>query len=354
MDMTIKPRTARVAAKKKVKTVNLALQGGGAHGAFAWGVLDRLIEDGRLAFEGISATSAGAMNAAVLAWGWTQGGPDGARKALADFWRAVSDTGMRFSPYRGLSWASKLVGANSLDHSPSWFFMDMWTRLLSPYQLNPANFNPLREVLEAHVDFAALRKDCAIKLFLAATNVETCKVRIFESKDVTADAVLASACLPFLFQAVKIDDQYYWDGGYMGNPAIYPLIYDCKSRDVVIVHLNPIVRKGCPTTAAAILNRLNEVSFNSSLMREMRAIAFVTSLIEQGKLSADEFKLMYIHSIRADEEMVQHGVSSKLNADWGFLTHLRDKGREYADAWLAEHFDQIGTESSVDIRGEFL
>src|SRR5688500_13730489 len=159
-----------------VKTVNLALQGGGAHGAFAWGVLDRLIEDGRLAFEGISATSAGAMNAAVLAWGWTRGGPGGARQALADFWRAVSDTGMRYSPYRGLSWASKL-GVHSIDHSPGWFFMDMWTRLLSPYQLNPANFNPLRKLLEAHVDFAALRKDSAIKLFLAATNVETCKVR---------------------------------------------------------------------------------------------------------------------------------------------------------------------------------
>jgi NTE family protein len=353
MDMTVKPHTARTAARKKVKTVNLALQGGGAHGAFAWGVLDRLIEDGRLAFEGISATSAGAMNAAVLAWGWTQGGPDGARRALADFWRAVSDAGMRYSPYRGLSWASRL-GVHSIDHSPGWFFMDMWTRLLSPYQLNPGNFNPLREVLEAHVDFAALRKDSAIKLFLAATNVETCKVRIFESADITADAVLASACLPFLFQAVEIDGQFYWDGGYLGNPAIYPLIYNCDSRDVVILHLNPIVRRGGPQTAAPNQKPLYEVSFNSSLMREMRAVAFVSSLIEQGKLSAKEFKLMLIHSIRADEEMVQHGVSSKLNPDWGFLTHLRDKGREHAQQWLAEHFEQIGIESSVDVRGEFL
>jgi NTE family protein len=339
--------------KVGIKTVNLALQGGGAHGAFAWGVLDRLIEDGRLAFEGISATSAGAMNAAVLAWGWTRGGPEGARQALADFWRAVSDAGMRYSPYRGLSWASRL-GMQSMDHSVAWFWMDMWTRLFSPYQLNPGNLNPLRELLQEHVDFAALRRRSAIKLFLAATNVETCKVRIFQSEDLTADAVLASACLPFLFQAVEIDGQFYWDGGYLGNPAIYPLIYDCASRDVVIVHLNPIVRRGCPRTATDILNRLNEVSFNSSLMREMRAVAFVSSLIERGQLSPDEFKLMLIHSIRADEEMVRHGVSSKLNPDWGFLTELRDKGREHAALWLERNFERIGKESSVDVRAEFL
>jgi NTE family protein len=336
-----------------VKTVNLALQGGGAHGAFAWGVLDRLIEDGRIAFEGISATSAGAMNAAVLAYGWTQGGRDGAREALAKFWRAVSDAALRYSPYRGWPGAAQL-GQFSLEHSPGYFLMDMATRLFSPYQLNPWNFNPLRDVLEEQVDFAALRQHSDIKLFLAATNVETCKVRIFQCRDITADAVLASACLPFMFQAVEIDGQYYWDGGYMGNPAIFPLIYDCAARDVVIVHLNPIVRPGCPRTAAEILNRLNEVSFNSSLMREMRAIAFVTGLIEQGKLPGGEFKHMRIHSIRADEEMVHHGVSSKLNADWAFLTHLRDEGRAHAAGWLEQHFEQIGRASSVDVRAEFL
>ncbi len=354
MDMSVKTRKPRAGtADSKIKTINLALQGGGAHGAFAWGVLDRLIEDGRIAFEGISATSAGAMNAAVLAYGWTQGGRDGARESLANFWRAVSEAGSRYSPYRAMPWAAHL-GDFSLDHSPGYFLMDMATRLFSPYQLNPWNFNPLRDVLERHVDFAAMREHSAIKLFLAATNVETCKVRIFQCSDITADAVLASACLPFMFQAVEIDGEFYWDGGYVGNPAIYPLIYHCDSRDVVIVHLNPIVRRGCPRTAAEILNRLNEVSFNSSLMREMRAIAFVTSLIERGKLSQDEAKQMLIHSIRADEEMVHHGVSSKLNSDWTFLTHLRDKGRAHADRWLASHFGDIGQRSSVDIRGEFL
>jgi NTE family protein len=246
---------------------------------------------------------------------------------------------MRYSPYRA---------------SFGYAFMEVATRLFSPYQLNPTNFNPLREVLEAHVDFAALRRRSAIKLFLAATNVETCKVRIFKANEITPEAVLASACLPFLFQAVEIEGQFYWDGGFLGNPAIFPLIYDCESRDVVIVHLNPIVREGCPRTPGEILNRLNEVSFNSSLMREMRAIAFVTSLIEQGKLSSREFKQMLIHSIRADEEMVHHDVASKFNADWTFLEHLRDQGREHADRWLAENYDSIGRESTVDVRAEFL
>lgn len=334
-------------ARKKTKTVNLALQGGGAHGAFAWGVLDRLIEDGRIEFEGISATSAGAMNAAVLAWGWTQAGRDGAREALADFWKGVSDAGMRYSPYRGF-------GGASMDQSWNYAVMEMCTRLFSPYQLNPLNFNPLREVLEAHVDFEELRRTSAIKLFLAATNVETCKVRIFKENEITPEAVLASACLPFLFQAVQIEGQYYWDGGYLGNPAIFPLIYECASRDVLIVHLNPIVREGCPKTPAEILNRLNEVSFNSSLMREMRAIAFVTSLIEQGKLSDKEFKQMLIHSIRCDEEMVHHDVSSKFNPEWEFLEHLHLQGREHAQKWLDENYEHIGRESTVDVRAEFL
>ena len=354
MDMRVR-KQAPVArqARSAVKPVNLALQGGGAHGAFAWGVLDRMLEDGRIAFEGISATSAGAMNAAVLAQGWMDGGRDGARAQLETFWRAVSEAATWHSPYKALPWAA-MTGQWSLDHSPGWLLMDMLTRLFSPYQLNPLNINPLRDVLERHVDFAALRERSTIKLYLCATNVETGKVRIFRCADVTADAVLASACLPFMFQAVQIDGEHYWDGGYVGNPAIYPLIYECGTRDVVVVHLNPIVRRGCPRTASEIMNRLNEVSFNSSLMREMRAIAFVTSLIERGKLQADEARHMLIHSIRADDEMAELGVSSKLNADWGFLTHLRDKGRRHAERWLAAHFDDIGVRSSVDIRGEYL
>jgi NTE family protein len=335
------------------KPIALALQGGGMHGAFTWGVLDRLLEDGRLAIEGVSATSAGAMNAAVLAYGLLKDGEDGAREALHDFWHAVSQSAERYNPLRYIPW---LKGTHSfgLDHSPLYTFADVILRIFSPYQFNPHNLNPLREVLESQVDFTALRKACPIHLFLCATNIETGKIRLFTGQDVSADAVLASACVPTLFQAITIDGEHYWDGGYMGNPAIYPLIYQCTTHDVVIVHINPLVRRGVPTTAAEIMNRINEISFNSSLMREMRAISFVTDLIQHGKIEREEMKEMLIHSIRSDETMCALGVSSKYNADWDFLCELRDNGRREADAWLAHHYRNIGQRSSIDIRKEFL
>lgn len=336
-----------------VKNVNLALQGGGAHGAFAWGVLDYLLEDGRLGFEGISATSAGAMNAAVCAHGMLENGRDGAREALHAFWKSVSDAG-KHSPIKP-GFLNAIRGSYSLDDSPGYFFSDMLSRIFSPYQLNPFNFNPLKDLLEAHVDFERLRTARnSIQLHICATNVETGKVRIFNNRELTADSVLASACLPFLFQAVEIGGEFFWDGGYIGNPAIYPLIYKSDSRDVVIVHINPVVRKGCPKTAAEIMNRLNEISFNSSLMREMRAICFVSKLVERGKVAEGDMKQMLIHSIRADDFMSELGVSSKLNSDWKFLTFLRDAGRKAVAEWLESSFQKIGSESTVDIEKEFL
>jgi len=329
-----------------VKTINLALQGGGAHGAFAWGVLDRLLEDGRIGFDGITATSAGAMNATVLAYGLSEGGPEGARRALANFWRRVSHASMT-GPLQPSPW-DRLTHNHALDTSPAFVAFDMLSRLFSPYQLNPMNWNPLRKVLEETVDFERLRANGKIKLFLSATNVRTGKVRIFKTCDVTADVVLASACLPFMFQAVEIDGEPYWDGGYMGNPALYPLIYNCESRDVVIVHINPLMREGTPKTAQEILNRINEISFNSSLMREMRVIHFVTKLIDEGKMCNSDMKRMLIHSIADDEMMRTLSVTSKLNGDWEFLTHLRDIGRTRAEAWLDQGFDQLGRESTVD------
>ncbi|MDN0076323.1 patatin-like phospholipase family protein [Crenobacter sp. SG2303] len=335
------------------KPIALALQGGGMHGAFTWGVLDRLLEDGRLVLEGVSATSAGAMNAAVLAYGLLQGGSEGARQALHDFWHAIAQSAQRHNPFRLLPW---LKGSHSfgLEHSPLYLLMDITLRVLSPYQFNPFNANPLRELLEQHVDFTALRGHCPIRLYLCATNVETGKIRLFSGDDICVKAVLASACIPTLFQAVEINGEYYWDGGYVGNPAIFPLIYHCSTRDVVVVHINPIVRPGVPTTAAEILNRINEVSFNSSLMREMRAIAFVSSLIQQGKVGRGEMKEMLIHSIRSDQTMAALSVSSKYNADWDFLCFLRDKGRTEAEAWLKENYQNIGQRSSIDIGKEFL
>ena len=232
---------------------------------------------------------------------------------------------------------------------------DLVTRLLSPYQFNPFNYNPLRQVLTETVDFEALRSGhCPVELFLSATNVRTGKIKIFRNDEIGPEAVLASACLPLLFQAVEIDGEHYWDGGYMGNPAIFPLIYGCNSRDVVIVHINPLERARLPTTASEIMNRINEISFNSSLMREMRAIAFVTQLIDDGKIIGNSMKRMLIHGIEADEYMRELSVTSKLNADWEFLCHLRDVGRTAAGTWLAANFDALGTESTIDIRERYL
>ncbi len=329
-----------------LKTINLALQGGGAHGAFAWGVLDKLLEDGRLGFEAITATSAGAMNATVMAYGLTEGGPEGARRALTNFWRRVSHAAA-MGPLQASPW-DRLTHNHSLDASPAFVMFDLMSRMFSPYQFNPANWNPLRKVLEESVDFDRLRANGTVKLFLSATNVRSGKVRIFNTCDVTPDVVLASACLPFMFQAVEIEGEPYWDGGYMGNPALYPLIYNCDSRDVVIVHINPLMREGTPKTAQEILNRINEISFNSSLMREMRVIHFVTKLIDDRKVPEGEMKRMLIHSISDDSMMRSLSVTSKLNADWEFLTHLRDIGRARAEAWLGETFERIGSETTID------
>lgn len=349
-------RTAKkpkVAAKSTVKAINLALQGGGAHGAFTWGVLDRLLEDERIAFEGISATSAGAMNAVVLAYGLTEGGRKGAQKALAGFWRRVSHAAA-MSPLQP-TWLDRLTGNRSLEWSPAFFALDMISRVLSPYQFNPLNNNPLREVLLQSVDFERLRSaQCPVKLYLSATNVRTGKVKVFENDVICPERVLASGCLPFLFQAVEIDGEHYWDGGYMGNPAIFPLIYGCDSRDVIVVHINPLERQTLPTSAFEIMNRVNEISFNSSLMREMRAISFVTQMIDEDPAAHKALKRILVHAIAADDIMSELGAASKLNGDWEFLTYLRDQGRDHADKWLAANFDSLGRKSTVDIRREYL
>lgn len=343
---------AATARKAMTKTINLALQGGGSHGAFAWGVLDRLLEDERIAFEGLSATSAGAMNAVVVAYGLSQGGREGARTALANFWRRVAHAGA-MSPLQP-TWFEKMSHNHSLEGSPAFLMFDLVSRLCSPYQFNPLNFNPLRQCLEASVDFDRLRTDTTVKLFICATNVRTGKVKIFGNDEISAEAVLASACLPFMFQAVKIDGEDYWDGGYMGNPAIFPLIYNCESNDVCVVHINPIERDETPTSARDILNRINEISFNSSLMREMRAIAFVTRLIDEGALKEGRMKRMLIHAIEAQDIMRDLGVASKLNAEWEFLCHLRDLGRERAGLWIEGNFDSLNKKTTVDLEGMYL
>ena len=332
--------------------VDLALQGGGAHGAFTWGVLDRLIEDERIVLDGISATSAGAMNGAVFTYGFVTGGREGAKRALEDFWLRVSRIG-KIMQLEDNGWHKEWQNywrSYMRMFKPVFEVMGRMTYLMSPYEFNPFNINPLKDVLEETVDFDVLhRVDNPLKLFLSATNVRTGKIKVFEKKEVTADAVLASACLPMLFQAVEIDGEHYWDGGYMGNPALYPLIYSCESRDIIIVHINPLERPEVPKSAFEILNRMNEVSFNSSLMREMRAIAFVTKLIDDKTIVDQSVHRMFIHAISADEIILKLGVTSTMNADWQFLTGLRDHGRRFADAWIAANFDRLGRETTVDI-----
>jgi NTE family protein len=295
------------------------------------------------------------MNGAVMVEAYLDGGRDAARAALDDFWRRIASYAA-FSPVQLMPW-DRANGNWNLDGSPGYLWLDTLLRVLSPYQFNPANLNPLRDLLTETIDISRVRACAGMKLFVCATNVRTGKIRIFDNRDVTIDALLASACLPMLFQSVIIDGDAYWDGGYMGNPAIFPLIYECASPDVVIVEVNPLTREGVPRTATEIINRVNEISFNSSLMREMRAIAFVTKLIEDETVegsSVARLKKMLIHQISPGATMEKLGVASKYNPDFEFLSSLKRLGRERTAAWLDENFDALGRRSSIDIREVFL
>ena len=333
------------------KRINLALQGGGAHGAFTWGVLDRILEDGRLEIDAISGTSAGAMNAVALADGFTSGGADGAREKLEGFWRTMSDAAKN-SPIQRAP-IDVMMGNWSLDRSWGYHVMDAMTRMFSPYQLNPLNMNPLRDVLEDCVDFSCVQSCHSIKLYISATNVETGKVKVFDSHHLTSDMVLASACLPNVYQAVVIDGVPYWDGGYMGNPALFPFHTGSDCADIAVVQINPVERKGIPRTPQEIQNRLNEIAFNSSLLKELRAIDFVDRLIDEGKLDETRYRRERIHIIENQNALIPLGASSKMNAEWAFLTHLRDLGRETATQWLEAHFADVGVRSTVDLRAMF-
>ncbi|QPH55872.1 patatin-like phospholipase family protein [Pontivivens ytuae] len=330
------------------KSINLALQGGGAHGAFTWGVLDRMFEEDPLWIEAISGTSAGAMNAVVAAQGMYDNGAAGAREALHDFWSEVSRAG-RGSPIQrtpfDVAW-----GNWSLDNAPGYLMLDMMSRLASPYDMNPFGLNPLRDVVKNFVDFEKVSGEDDMGVFLSATNVETGQPRVFHRHEITLDVVMASACLPFMFQAVEIDGVPYWDGGYVGNPVLFPFIDHSPCADILIVQINPMERKGTPRAARDILNRVNEITFNASLLSDLRTIDFVDQMIEQGHLSTDDYRQMRVHMIDGAVEMLNLTASSKLNAEWAFLTHLRDIGRGAADRWLKTHFDDIDNRSTLDLR----
>ncbi len=329
------------------KRLDLALQGGGSHGAFTWGVLDRLLADERIEIEGISGTSAGAMNAVVMADGLQKGGRAGAREGLRAFWKSISDAA-RFSPIQRTP-LDRILGRWSLDMSPTYWFFDTLSRTFSPYELNPFNINPLRTVLLNTIDFAQVREAATPKLFIAATNVRTGQSKTFRNKDLTPDAVLASACLPFMYQAVEIEGESYWDGGYMGNPVLFPLVNETDVRDLMVVQVNPIYREEEPRTARDIMNRLNEITFNASLIKELRSLVLLKGLVDEGVVNQAQVREMRLHRIAAEEEMSKLDVSSKMNAEWAFLMHLHDIGWRNAEQWLAQNAERIGHESTFDI-----
>jgi len=333
------------------KRIKIALQGGGSHGAFTWGVLDRLLDDPRLEIEAVVGTSAGAMNAAVLVNGLACGGPAVARKQLHTFWHGVSDLAeaspLQPSPF------DRLLGHGNMDFSPSWLIADVLNKVFSPYDLNPANINPLKQLLEKTIDFTQLRKGKEPALFISATNVLTGRIRVFERNEISVDTVMASACLPMIFHAVEIEGEHYWDGGYCGNPPIFPLIYMGGGPDIVIVQLNPINIPDVPRDVRGIIDRVNTLAFNSSLMREMRMIKFITDLIDKGQLPSEHFLRLNIHTIDAENELAALNASSKLNADRGFLRYLHELGIAKAEAFLKVNFDAIGHRSSTDIMDKF-
>ena len=328
------------------KRINVALQGGGAHGAFTWGVLVALLESEEISIDGVTGTSAGAMNAAVLMSGYMEGGEKGAIQRLEAYWRDVSNAAT-FSPFRR-SPIDVLLGNWSLDSSPVYLAYDLASRVISPSVANPFDLNPLKAIVERNVNFELLGACTDLKLFVAATNVRTGKVRIFSHKELTPDALLASACIPNLFPAVIIDGDAYWDGGFMGNPPLYPLFYETETHDTLIVQINPIERAEVPYTAREVVNRMNEITFNASLLKELRAVRFVTRLIEEGKLDPDEYMRVRLHRI-ASHRLHPLSASSKMNAEWTFLRHLYDIGRDAAHKWLETHYDDIGVRDTLDL-----
>lgn len=337
--------SAQQNASRETVLIDLALQGGGSHGAFTWGVLDRLLEESWLKVEAISGTSAGAMNGAVMVSGYLQGGADGARKALNAYWERVAASA-RFSPIQR-SMLDRFMNRWSLDTSPGYLIMDLMSRVVSPYDLNPFAHNPIRSILEESIDFAHL-SEAPVKLFITATNVHTGRGRIFRNREITPEVLLASACLPTLFQAIEIEGEPYWDGGYAGNPTISPLVRESDAHDTILVQINPRERRQTPRSASEILDRLNEISFNAPLMKELRMIALLRQAADPGTGEGRRWAGMRTHRILTDK-LAEFGASSKLNAEAAFLNMLKEEGRKAADEFLRIHGADVGNRSTADI-----
>lgn len=336
----------------KTKHVALALQGGGAHGAFTWGVLDRLLEVPELVADAMCGTSAGAVNAITCAYGLHVGGPEKAKELLEQLWKKVSVSGgFLFKPS---AW-DKYMNKGDIYNSPGYMWFNTMSQFLSPYNFNPFNYNPLRDILLELIDFDELKNYTSKKLYICATNVKTNRAKIFDNSEITVDSVLASACLPFLFQAVEINGEYYWDGGYMGNPPIFPLITNTTMKDIVLIKINSININSVPTTARDISDRVNEISFNSSLINEMKLIHYRNELLRNGILKVDDKvnREIFIHTISGYDVLGQLNYSSKMNTSWEFLLELKNKGREIASRWINNEFKQVGTQSTFDVEEHF-
>lgn len=333
------------------KTINLALQGGGAHGAFTWGVLDALLEDERIDFEAISGTSAGAMNAVALADGLMRNGTLGARDRLGAFWRRVSQEGSSGGPAGEL--VKSLLGFWHMQAFSPFSFFEQFANFMSPYRSNPLNINPLRDLIGHLIDFDNVRANDGLKLFVSATNVRSGKIKVFSGEEITADAIMASACLPYIFQAVEIGKEAYWDGGYTGNPALFPFFDETETPDILVVQVNPVWRDDLPKSPQEITERASEITFNSSLLREFRAIDFVNRMIDEGRLDAKRYRRNRIHRIDATEALAQYSAASKLDTSWHFFQELHAAGRAAAQVWLKEHYDDLGVRGTVDLRAEF-
>ncbi len=323
------------------KPIAIALQGGGSHGSFAWGVMDKILEDGRFYIQGVSGTSAGGMNATAIVQGLAMGGNEQARKVLFHYWKSMSELAKKISPVTPNP-LDKMTGNFNLDRSPTFMMAKQIQDLLSPYQLNPLNLNPFQDFIKDYFDFPTIHKCKDHKLFLAATNVRTGKIKIFSNEAVNEKVLMATACLPFLFQTVEIEGEPYWDGGYIANPAIFPLIEHCSTSDVLVVQLRKTYCNKIPTTQEEITDRLKEITFNGCLVREMRAIHFITNLIDQGVIPEGKMKRVNMHLLKNEEVFQDLNLTSALNTDWDFLMHMFEEGRKTAAAWLEEHFDRIG------------
>ena len=332
----------------KTKKIDLALQGGGAHGAFSWGVIDRILDDEHLEIDGVCGTSAGAMNGVCTVYGLNKGGKNLAKHMLVKFWHKISEAGKHsmLQP----SWIDKMVSKGNMDFSPTYKFFSMTSENLSPAQFNPLGFNPLEKILKELIDFDELHKMSPPKLFVCATNVRTCEPKIFGFKEITAKAILASACLPYLYKAVEIGGEYYWDGGYMGNPPLQPLIDHTEGTDdILLVQINPVRIKNVPSTIEEIKDRVNEISFNSALMHELKFLQFREELIQQGIKVEGKLQHVYLHHISSDNELAELNLSSKLNTSWDFLMHLKELGYKACDAWIKENYGKLGKQSTFKI-----